>query len=362
MSKRVSALMVCSDAAACIAAVIPVPVIEHFLDDYNRNGRYTAFPTLGLEWQKLENPSLRRALGVPPTEKGVLIRHVEATSDAARVLRKGDVLLSFDGHAVAADGTVAFRVGERIGVSHLVSSKFAGDAAELRVWQAGAARTVRVTLGAPKRLVPVHTAGAPPSYYIMGGLVFTPVCVPYLRSEYGQHYDFDAPVKLLDKMLHGHAEAPDSQLVVLSQVLAADVNLGYEDTVNVAVVAVNGTPVRNLRHLVSLVEGCAEPFLRFDLDYHTLLILDAAAARAATPAILETHSIARQASADLADALAGGDGAAGKAAGKRKAGEAAAPAAAEAGGAEEAEAAAAPAPRRRPGGAGERKRVLIHTQ
>jgi hypothetical protein len=220
----------------------------------------------------------------------------------------------------------------------------------------------------PKRLIPVHTGGAPPSYYIVAGFVFTPVCVPYLRSEYGKDFDYgacalaahahahasqrqcahargaaDAPVRLLEKMMHGQPESKDQELVVLSQVLAAEVNLGYEETVNTAVERVNGTLVRNLRHLVTLVESCTEPYLRFDLDYNQLLILETGAARAATAAILETHSIPQQASADLADALRGGagaSGAGGAAALKRKADEAEGEAAAEA------EAAPA-APRRR---------------
>ena len=32
--------------------------------------------------------------------------------------------------------------------------------------------------------------------------MFTPVTVPYLRSEYGKEFEFDAPVKILDKLLH----------------------------------------------------------------------------------------------------------------------------------------------------------------
>jgi hypothetical protein len=128
-------------------------------------------------------------------DKGVLVRQVEPTSNASAGLSKGDVVLSFDGQPVACDGTVPFRIGERIGFSHLVSSKFAGETATLRVWHDGAARTVAVKLSVPKRLIPVHTAGASPSYYIIAGLVFTPVTVPYLRSEYGAHYDYDAPVR-----------------------------------------------------------------------------------------------------------------------------------------------------------------------
>jgi PDZ domain len=42
----------------------------------------------------------------------------------------------------------------------------------------------------------------------------------------GKEFDFDAPVKLLDKMLHAQAETAGQQVVVLSQVLASEVNIG----------------------------------------------------------------------------------------------------------------------------------------
>ena len=59
--------------------------------------------------------------------------------------------------------------------------------------------------------------------------------MPYLRSEYGKEYDFDAPVKLLDAMMHEQAQEPYQRVVVLGQVLAADINIGYEDIVNTRV-------------------------------------------------------------------------------------------------------------------------------
>ncbi|KAG6533600.1 hypothetical protein ZIOFF_007475 [Zingiber officinale] len=42
-----------------IGYVIPTTVVSHFLDDYERNGKYTGFPSLGVLLQKLENPALR---------------------------------------------------------------------------------------------------------------------------------------------------------------------------------------------------------------------------------------------------------------------------------------------------------------
>ena len=47
-----------------IGYVIPTPVIEHFINDYERNGQYTAFPALCIEWQKMESPFMRKALGM----------------------------------------------------------------------------------------------------------------------------------------------------------------------------------------------------------------------------------------------------------------------------------------------------------
>lgn len=35
-----------------------------FINDYERHGRYTGFPSLGIEWQKMESPVLRQALGM----------------------------------------------------------------------------------------------------------------------------------------------------------------------------------------------------------------------------------------------------------------------------------------------------------
>lgn len=42
--------------------VIPSSVIAHFLEDYERNARYTGFPLLGVTWQGLESRALKRHL------------------------------------------------------------------------------------------------------------------------------------------------------------------------------------------------------------------------------------------------------------------------------------------------------------
>ncbi|MED6106034.1 Protease Do-like 9 [Stylosanthes scabra] len=257
-----------------IGYVIPTPVINHFIQDYEKNGRYTGFPILGVEWQKMENPDLRMAMGMRTDQKGVRIRRVDPTAPESKVLKASDVILSFDGVDIANDGTV-------------------------KVLRNSEVLNFDIKLDSHRRLIPAHTKGRPPSYYIIAGFVFTTVSVPYLRSEYGKDYEYEAPVKLLDKLLHSMPQSPDEQLVVVSQVLVADINIGYEEIVNTQVLAFNGKPVKNLKSLANMVDSCNDEFLKFNLDYDQIVVLRTKTAKAATLDILSTHCIPSAMSEDL---------------------------------------------------------------
>ncbi|KAM0936488.1 putative peptidase Do [Dioscorea sansibarensis] len=282
-----------------IGYVIPTPVIMHFIHDYEKSGEYTGFPSLGIEWQKMENPDLRKSMGMAPDQKGVRIRRIEPTSPEFQFLKPSDIILSFDGINIANDGTVPFRHGERIAFSYLVSQKYTEESVFVKVLRNSKVLEFNIKLSAHRRLIPAHIKAKPPSYYIIAGFVFTVVSVPYLRSEYGKDYEFEAPVKLLDKHLHSMAESPDEQIVVVSQVLVADINIGYEEIVNTQVLAFNGKPVKNLKGLATMVESCKDEFLQFDLEYQQIVVLHTKTAKAATLDILTTHCIPSAMSDDL---------------------------------------------------------------
>ncbi len=61
----------------------------------------------------------------------------------------------------------------------------------------------------------------------------------------------------------------------------------------------NDTPVNNLRHLAELVSSCAEPYMRWDLEYKEVVVLETQAALAATPDVMRSHSVPFLLSADL---------------------------------------------------------------
>ncbi|KAL9256660.1 Protease Do-like 9-like protein [Drosera capensis] len=235
-----------------IGYLIPTPVIMHFMKDYEKNGTYTGFPVLGVEWQKMENPVLRRSIGMTSNQKGVRIRRVQPTAPESQVLKPDD-----------------FRSGKESAL--VLSILYTGDHVQVKVLRNLKTLGFDIMLGTHTQLIPTHIKGKFPSYYIIGGFVFTALTVLLLLSEY--KYQSDAPVRLVDKLKHSMAES--EQVVVMSQILVADFNFGYnyEDIENNHVLCFNGKPVKNLKSLAMMVESCNDEYLKFDLEFQKVVVL-----------------------------------------------------------------------------------------
>nr|CAB3463912.1 unnamed protein product [Digitaria exilis] len=285
-----------SDEAENIGYVIPTTVVSHFLNDYQKNGKYTGFPCLGVLLQKLENPALRESLKVPSSE-GVLVRRVEPTAPASSVLRKGDVIVSFDGISVGCEATVPFRSTERIAFRYLTSQKYAGDIAQLGIIRDGNSMKVQTILQPRKHLVPFHVEGGQPSYLIVAGLVFTPLTEPFIEEE----CEDTLGLKLLAKARYSLATFEGEQIVIVSQVLAHEVNIGYEHMGNQQVIKLNGTAIKNIHHLAHLVDTCTDKFLTFEFEDDFLVVLHREEASAASSDILKEHAIPSIRSSDLSE-------------------------------------------------------------
>lgn len=91
-------------------------ILRHFLEDIERHGGYTGFCSLGVKFQPMESPALRRHKRLPEGRSGILITKVDPLAPANEVLRRGDVLMAVDGVDLANDGTIPFRKGERVEV------------------------------------------------------------------------------------------------------------------------------------------------------------------------------------------------------------------------------------------------------
>jgi len=243
-------------------------------------------------------------------------------------VRCGDIVTHIDGVPIANDGSVSFRAGGgRIHFTYLLSQCFAGDTLKLRILRDGKPHPqLAITLRVQSLLVPESSSHRKlgqrctdlrlPSYYIAGGLVFVPLCEPYLRAEYGEDFDAKAPVKLLEKWQHGVAEVAGAQVVLLSQVFAHVHTVGYEHHANQIVTKVNGERVLSLADLVARCEAAQAhpsrtPFLTFELEPHQeLVVLESIGLRATTDEFLDNHQIPHDRSADLRVVGSGGSGAA----------------------------------------------------
>ena len=79
---------------------------------------------------------------------------------------------------------VPLRHGELIGFSYLISQKYIGEHARVKILHDFEYHEFDIELSTDKCLVPAHIKGKPPSYYIINGFVFSAISsVPYLRSE-----------------------------------------------------------------------------------------------------------------------------------------------------------------------------------
>ncbi|XP_014510280.1 protease Do-like 10, mitochondrial [Vigna radiata var. radiata] len=281
-----------------IGYIIPVPVIKHFISGVEENGKYIGFCSLGLSCQTTENVHLRNHFSMRPDMTGVIVSKINPLSDAYKILKKDDIILSFDGVLLANDGTVPFRNRERITFDHLVSMKKPNEKAIVRVLRDGQEHELSIILQPIQPLVPVHQFDKLPSYYIFAGLVFVPLTQPYLH-EYGEDWYNTSPRRLCERALRELPKKANQQLVILSQVLMDDINAGYERLAELQVLKVNGTEIDNLKHLRQLVQSCNAEFLRIDLDDERVIVLNYEMAKRATSSILKRHRIPSSVSIDL---------------------------------------------------------------
>ncbi|KAK9137015.1 hypothetical protein Sjap_007609 [Stephania japonica] len=154
---------------------------------------------------------------------------------------------------------------------------------------------VKTVLNPRVHLVPYHIEGGQPSYLIVAGLVFTPLSEALIDEE----CEDTIGLKLLAKARYSLAKFKGEQIVILSQVLANEVNIGYEDMSNQQVLKFNGVLIKNIRHLAHLVDSCKTKYLVFEFEDNFLVVLEREAAVAASPCVLKDYGIPSERSSDL---------------------------------------------------------------
>jgi S1-C subfamily serine protease len=296
--------------------VVPIPIIRHLFDDLD-DGDITGVPDLGIFWQKIENESLRELTGLADglaadtgrPETGVLVTRVVHGSSADRLLHEGDVLTAIDGTPVACDGSVALRTHDRVHFSHLVSRHQVGGHVTVEILRLGEPQQLTIPLRKLVALVPPPQPDRRPTYFIFAGLVFLPLTYDYMAT-----WKWDNVTPRFKHYYYSRLPSErHEQIVLVNQVLAHDINVGYHQVHGAVVERINGIDIVAMR---DVARALAEPVGKFhviELDYHgmrgessdyhssygTRIVIDAARAAQATAEILAQNGIANDRSPDL---------------------------------------------------------------
>jgi len=279
-----------------IGYIIPSPVINHFLRDV-KDGRYDGFADDGILAQPMENEALRDYHGMKKGETGVLVARVAFGGSAHGHIQPGDVVVSVDGVPVANDGTIKLKEDLRVSADYLVRQRFLGEEIELGVIRNKERMKIRFPLAGEKPLIPL-VYDRVPSYYIFGGMVFTPLTRNYLM-EWGPSWNRNAPPKLVAEAQDSMVTEERREIVMLSNTLAHPMNAGYQDLYYSEVAKVNGTAVGDMKTLARLLDDASGKYTVIELAQGVTIVVDNESAAASEREILDRSGASHKASPDL---------------------------------------------------------------
>ena len=148
--------------------------------------------------------------------------------------------------------------------------------------------------------VPNQVYDREPEYYIAGGLVFTPLTANFIYSAWRNPGNMPADLAI---NLGKPRSRPDEEIVIVSMVLADEVNLGYQNIRAIRVVSVNGEKIVSLRQLADLIDRQKDGFLTLVLQNDNKIVMNAAKVKEATPRVMFRYRIASDRSTNLTKPL-----------------------------------------------------------
>ena len=227
--------------------LIPAEGINRFLKA-SANKNYGGFGAVGFATSELLDPAVRAFLKMPTSLKnGVYVADIYTLGTGCNVLRKSDVILAIDGQALNSYGRFMHPKYKWLSFEHLITSKSVGETVRFELWRDGKRRDVLAEVKnfkASQMLVPYHEYDRQPEYIIIGGFILQKLTREYL-TQLGQ----DWAGKVSPHLYHYYRDlafkptAERSDIVILSYVLPANINIGYSDLRQDVVKKFNGMTI-----------------------------------------------------------------------------------------------------------------------
>jgi S1-C subfamily serine protease len=281
-----------------IGYIIPNEEIELFLKGL-AGGGYDGKPGLYDELQTLENPALRGLLKLDNSVRGMIVHRPEEDSPSYP-LEQWDVITRIGDTPIDDEGMVQIGSNLRVSFRYLIQKTTRDGTVPLTVVRAGQSRQIQMPVPRHRPLLIDSLLGTYPSYFILGPVVFERASMEALQlvRSHGQ-------AALGNPLLARLGERPDHEreelVIIPAPLFPHALSKGYSDPTGSVVKSINGTTVKSLAHLVTVLRDLKDEYVTVDFDNRNseALVFPRAQLVASTEAILTDNGVRAQGSPDM---------------------------------------------------------------
>jgi S1-C subfamily serine protease len=286
-----------------IGYIIPNEEVELFLKDI-ADGPYHGKPAIYDELQTLENPALREYLKLDKSVEGMIVHRPDKT-DATYPLKEWDVLTRIGDTPIDNQGMIKLDRDLRVSFAYMVQHVARDGRLPMTIVRAGKSMKIELPVSAEHPTLVTDLHGGYPSYFIYGPLVFSTATwqlVSSFENNAGLLRVLGAVKSPLVTRAFDPPDADSEELVVISSpFFPHKLSNGYSNPAGSVVRSVNGTHVRSLKQLVTLLRDLKDPFvtIEFDQKGNEALVFSRTAMLAATDEILTDNGVRAQGSPNM---------------------------------------------------------------
>jgi hypothetical protein len=256
---KLAGLLLRYDGRSQVIDAIPAPIIQHFLKEAETQP-YRGFPAAGFTFFPTRDPQLREFAGQTGKPAGVYVTSLEPNMPAAKAgLQVGDIVLGIGGNEIDQNGNYVDPLYGKIEFTNLITSRaFVGDTLPLQIQRQGQPMELKLVLehrDARDYVIPPYALDQPPSYFVLGGIIFQELSRQFLK-EWGGNWQKEAPQRFvyLDRFQSELFPEGNRRVVMITQVLPSNSTIGYDDANFLTVEKVNGKEIKSLRDVIEAVK------------------------------------------------------------------------------------------------------------
>ena len=287
-----------------IGYIIPNEEVDLFLKDI-ADGRYDGKPAMYDDLQTLENPALREYLKLDKSVEGMIV-HRPYKDAADYPLKEWDVITHIGDTPIDNQGMIKLDKDLRVHFAYKVQHVAKNGLLPLTVVRGGKVAKIELPVSSERPTLVGDLHGTYPSYFIYGPMVFSTATWQFISGLQGSATGATRALGFMKSPLVTRAfdppDAENQELVVVSSPFFPNklVN-GYSSAAASVVSSVNGTHIKSLAHLVTVLRDLKDPFVTFEFDQRggEGLVFSRTAMAASTDDILTDNGVRAQGSPDM---------------------------------------------------------------